>query len=151
VALLSSENQTEIKRIFEELSGDVRLEFFTQHESPIIVPGRDECPTCKDARQLLEEVSALSDKLHLNLHEVNGNGDIARQNKIDRVPALVMTADGVSGTVRYFGLPAGYEFSVLLGSLVDVSTGQTDLSEETLEFLNGLDKDLHIQVFVTPT
>ena len=149
--LLSSENQTEIKRIFEELSDDVRMEFFTQHESPIIVPGRDDCPTCKDARQLLEEVAALSDKLHLEVHEVNGDRDIARQNNIDRVPALVMTGDSVNGKVRYFGLPSGYEFSVLLGSLIDVSKGQTDLSEETLEFLNGLDKDLHIQVFVTPT
>ena len=147
---LTSENQAEIKDIFEQLSGDVRLEFFTQHESPIIVPGND-CPTCKDARQLLEEVVALSDKLHLEIHEVAADGEIAHEHHIDRIPALVMTGDGVKGKVRYFGLPSGYEFSVLMGSLVDVSKAQSDLAEETIEALKDVDKDLHIQVFVTPT
>ena len=150
VAFLSAENQTEIKQIFEQLSGEVRLQFFTQHESPLIIPGND-CPTCKDTRSLLEEVVALSDKLHLEVHEVTSDGDIAREHKIDRIPALVMTADNVKGKVRYFGLPSGYEFSVLIGSLLDISGSQVDLAEETTEVLNELDKDLHIQVFVTPT
>src|SRR5215467_12426257 len=150
MAFLSEDNQREIKQIFEQLSGDVRLELFTQHESPIIIPGND-CPTCKDTRLLLEEVVALSDKLHLDIHEVTADGDAAREQNIQRIPALVMTADGVKGKVRYFGLPSGYEFSVLIGSLVDVSKAQTDLSEETTDVLNELQKDLHIQVFVTPT
>lgn len=150
MAFLSPENQAEIKQVFEQLSGDVRLIFFTQRESPIIIPGQD-CPTCKDTRLLLEEVVALSDKLHLEVHEVSPDSDIAREHGINRVPALVMTADGVKGKVRYFGLPSGYEFSVLLGSLVDVSKAEVDLSEETIEVLDDLDKDLHFQVFVTPT
>ncbi len=147
---LSSENQSEIKKIFADLSGDVRLLFFTQRDSPLIIPGQD-CPTCKDTRALLEEVVALSAKLHLEIHEVSPDGKIAREYGIDRIPALVMTADGVKGKVRYFGLPSGYEFSVLLGSLVDVSKATPDLTESTIEILNALDKDLHFQVFVTPT
>ena len=150
MAFLSDDDQTEIKTIFEELSGNVRLELFTEHESPLIIPGND-CPTCKDTRLLLQEVVALSDKLRLDVHEVTSDGDVAREQNIQRIPALVMTADGVKGKVRYFGLPSGYEFSVLIGSLLDVSRAQGDLSEETVEVLNELDKDLHIQVFVTPT
>src|SRR6516225_7874043 len=150
MAFLSPETQTEIKKIFEELAGDVRLMFFTQRDSPLIIPGED-CPTCKDTRTLLEEVVALSEKLHLEIHEVSANGEIAREYGIDRVPALIMTADGVKGKVRYFGLPSGYEFSVLLGSLVDVSKAESDLSEDTMKVLDTLDKDLHFQVFVTPT
>jgi alkyl hydroperoxide reductase subunit AhpF len=150
VPFLSPENQNEIKSIFEELSGDVRLQFFTQHESPIIVPGMD-CPTCKDTRQLLEEVVALSDKLHFEVYEVRDGGDLEREHDIRHIPALVMTADGVHGKVRYFGLPSGYEFSVLIGSILDVSKAEADLSDETMEILDRLDKDLHIQVFVTPT
>src|SRR5215467_14254894 len=146
MAFLSEDNQTEIKKIFEDLIGDVRLELFTQHESPIIIPGND-CPTCKDTRLLLEEVVALSDKLHLDVHEVTADGDAAREQNIQRIPALVMTADGVKGKVRYFGLPSGYEFSVLIGSLIDVSKAQADLSQETTDVLN----ELQIQVFVTPT
>src|ERR1041385_1380584 len=150
MAFLSPENQSDIKNIFADLSGDVQLLFFTQRDSPLIIPGQD-CPTCKDARALLEEVVALSDKLHLEIHEIPSDSEIAREHGIDRVPALVMTAEGVKGKVRYFGLPSGYEFSVLLGSLVDVSKAKPDLMEETVECLNALDKDLHFQVFVTPT
>jgi alkyl hydroperoxide reductase subunit AhpF len=62
-----------------------------------------------------------------------------------------MTADGVKGKIRYFGMPSGYEFSVLLGSLLDVSRGESELSESSIETLQTLDKNLHIQVFVTPT
>jgi alkyl hydroperoxide reductase subunit AhpF len=150
VPFLSQENQNEIKHIFEELSGDVRLQFFTQHESPIIVPGMD-CPTCKDTRQLLEEVVALSDKLHFEIYEVRDGGDLEREHDIQHIPALVLTADGVHGKVRYYGLPSGYEFSVLIGSILDVSKAEAGLSDETMEVLDRLDKDLHIQVFVTPT
>src|SRR5215471_346316 len=149
MAFLSEDNQTEIKKIFEDLSGNVRLELFTQHESPIIIPGND-CPTCKDTRLLLEEVVALSDKLHLDVHEVTADGDAAREQNIHRIPALVMTADGVKGKVRYFGLPSGYEFSVLLGSLIDVSKAEAGLSVDTIKILDELQKDLHLQVFVTP-
>ena len=151
VAFLSVENQNEIKKIFEDVNGDVRLQFFTLYESPIIVPGGMDCPTCKDTRQLLEEVAALSDKLRLEVHEVRENDDLTAEHDISRLPALVITADGVKGKVRYFGLPSGYEFSVLIGSILDVSKAQADLSEETMEVLKTLDKDLHIQVFVTPT
>jgi len=150
VAFLSSENQTEIKQIFEQLAGDVRIELFTQHESPLFIPGND-CPTCKDTRLLLEEVTSLSDKLHLEVHEVSSNGEIAKEHNIPRIPALVLSAEGVNGKVRYFGLPSGYEFSVLIGSLVDVSKAQTDLADETIEMLKDVGSDLHIQVFVTPT
>ena len=150
MAFLSPENESEIKNVFADLTGDVRLLFFTQRDSPLIIPGQD-CPTCKDTRTLLEEVAALSDKLHLEIHEIPPDSEIAREHGIDRVPALIMTADGVKGKVRYFGLPSGYEFSVLLGSLVDVSNATADLTDDTVEVLNALDKDLHFQVFVTPT
>jgi len=151
VAFLSEENQREIKTIFEQLDHDVHLEFFTERESPIIIPGGGNCPTCKDTRLLLQEVVALSDKLHLDVHEVTTNGEAARQQGIDRIPALIMSAEGVQGKIRYFGLPSGYEFSVLIGSLLDVSKADADLDDETNEVLSKLDKDVHIQVFVTPT
>ena len=150
MAFLSPNDQNEIKRLFEQLSGDVRLIHFTQRESPLFLPGQ-ECETCKDTRLLLEEIVGLSDKIHLEAHDFVAENEIAREHAIDRIPALVMTADGVKGKVRYFGMPSGYEFSVLLGSLLDASLGKSALSEETVKVLQGLDKDLHIQVFVTPT
>jgi glutaredoxin-like protein len=150
MAFLSSANQTEVKRLFESLEGEVRIIFFTQRESPLFIPGR-ECETCADTRLLLQEVASLSDKIKLEIHDFAAESEAAKEHGIDRIPALVITADGVKGKVRYFGMPSGYEFSVLLGTLVDVSKGQTDLADSSIEILQMLDKELHIQVFVTPT
>jgi len=150
MAFLSADNRDEIKRLFDGLAGDVRLIYFTQRESPLFIPG-PECETCKDTRLLLEEVAALSDKLKLEVHDFVAESELAREYGIDRIPALVLAADGVKGKVRYFGMPSGYEFSVLLASLVDASKGSSELSESTLDVLSSLDKQLHIQVFVTPT
>ena len=150
MSFLSADNQNEVKRLFEDLDGEVHLIFFTQKESRLFIPGQ-ECETCKDTHALLEEVAALSEKIKLEVHEFSPDSEAARAHGIDRIPALVMTADGVKGKVRYFGMPSGYEFSVLLGSLLDVSKGKSELSEPSIETLQSLHKDLHIQVFVTPT
>jgi alkyl hydroperoxide reductase subunit AhpF len=150
MGFLSAENQAEVKRLFEGLTGDVRLIYFTQRESPLFIPGH-ECETCKDTRTLLEEVAALSDKIELEVHDFVAESQLAREYAIDRIPALVITADNVKGRIRYFGLPSGYEFSVLLGSLLDASQGKSELSDASVETLVSVEKNLHIQVFVTPT
>jgi alkyl hydroperoxide reductase subunit AhpF len=150
MGFLSAENQAEVKRLFEGLTGDVRLIYFTQRESPLFIPGH-ECETCKDTRTLLEEVAALSDKIELEVHDFVAESQLAREYAIDRIPALVITADNVKGRIRYFGLPSGYEFSVLLGSLLDASQGKSELSDASVETLGSVEKNLHIQVFVTPT
>lgn len=69
--MISSKDQQTLQNLFEELEGDVTITNFTQHESPLIVPGQ-ECDYCKETRELLEEVTALSDKLHLELHQTQG-------------------------------------------------------------------------------
>jgi alkyl hydroperoxide reductase subunit AhpF len=150
MGFLSADNQAEVKRLFEGLTGDVRLIYFTQRESPLFIPGH-ECETCKDTRTLLEEVAALSDKIKLEVHDFVAESQLAREYAIDRVPAFVITADSVKGRIRYFGLPSGYEFSVLLGSLLDASQGKSELLDASVETLGSVEKNLHIQVFVTPT
>ena len=150
MGFLSADNQAEVKRLFEGLTGDVRLIYFTQRESPLFIPGH-ECETCKDTRTLSEEVAALSDKIKLEVHDFVAESQLARDYAIDRIPALVITADSVKGRIRYFGLPSGYEFSVLLGSLLDASQGKSELSDASVETLGSVEKNLHIQVFVTPT
>jgi len=150
MGFLSADNQAEVKRLFEGLTGDVHLIYFTQRESPLFIPGH-ECETCKDTRALLEEVAALSDKIKLEVHDFVAESQLAQEYAIDRIPALVITADSVKGRIRYFGLPSGYEFSVLLGSLLDASQGKSELSDASVETLGSVEKNLHIQVFVTPT
>jgi len=60
-------------------------------------------------------------------------------------------ADGSDTGVRFYGIPAGYEFGTLIDDIVDVSRGTGGLSPETEAYLKSLDTDVHLQVFVTPT
>lgn len=150
MGILSTENQSDIRRLFAGLEGTVRLIFFAQGESPAALPGQ-ESETCKDTQMLLDELVSFSDKIRLEVHQFDAGSEAVREHGIDHVPALVMAGDGVQGKLRYFGMPSGYEFSVLLGSLLEVSKGKSDLSEASLDALRMIDNPLHIQVFVTPS
>jgi alkyl hydroperoxide reductase subunit AhpF len=99
---------------------------------------------------LLEEVTALSDKLHLETKDFVRDKQEADSLGVTRIPAFVLQGRA-RGKVRYFGIPAGYEFSTLVEDLLDLSKGTTNLSEKTRTALKEVDQDLHVQVFVTPT
>jgi glutaredoxin-like protein len=147
--MISPEDQQTLQQLFEELEGDVTITNFAERESLLIIPGQ-ECDYCKETRELLEEVTALSEKLHLETKDVVHGRQAADSLGVTRIPAFVLQGRA-KGKVRYFGIPAGYEFSTLIEDLIDVSKGTTNLSNTTREALATVDQDLHIQVFVTPT
>ncbi len=150
MALLSKEDTDFLRKHFDaNLTDDVTIDYFTQHESKLFVPGI-ECMYCKETRQLLEEVTELSPKIALNVHDFVADEAMANDMSIERIPAFTIKGKA-KGAVRYFGIPSGYEFSSLIEDLVDVSKGTTDLSQQTLDALAGLKEAVHIQVFVTPT
>ena len=151
MALISDKDQETIRKHFaERLDSDVEIVMFTEHPSPIIIPGKQPCETCEDTESLLREVAALSDKLELTVQDFDQSKDQAVKLGIDRVPAFVLNG-AARGKVRFFGIPSGYEFSALIADLVDVSRGTTDLSDETREYLATLTEDVNIKVFTTPT
>ncbi len=147
--MISPEDQQTLQQLFEGLEGDVTITNFTERESLLIIPGQ-ECDYCKETRELLEEVTALSEKLHLETKDVVHDKREADSLGVTRIPAFVLQGRA-KGSVRYFGIPAGYEFSTLIEDLIDVSKGTTDLSDTTRKALATVEQDLHIQVFVTPT
>jgi len=151
MALISESDRETIRNHFNDrLDDEVEIVMFTERESPIIIPGKQPCETCSQTQELLEEVAALSDKLKLTVNEISKAKEEAFALGIDRVPAFV--CKGASrGQVRFFGIPSGYEFSALIADLIDVSTGTTELSDETREFLSGLTENVNIKVFTTPT
>ena len=153
MVLLDQQTREQIGQIFEELEAPVDLIFFTRRPSPLVLPGQSEqdCPSCADEEQLLTELADLSDKLALEVHEVASEPRAAEEAGIERVPALVVRSAETPGKVRFFGLPAGYEFSTLITDIADVSRGNVELSEKTRSELAALEEPVHIQVFVTPT
>ena len=149
MSLISEKDQHTLQQLFEELEGEVTITNFVQRESPLIIPGQ-ECDYCKETRELLEEVTALSDKLHLETKDFVRDTQEADNLGVTRIPGFVLQGSG-QGTIRFFGIPAGYEFSTLVEDLLDLSKGTTNLSEKTRTALQEVNQDLHIQVFVTPT
>lgn len=148
--LIPEKDRQKLRDMFDQnLTGDVTITYFTQHESVLIVPGM-ECATCKETRELLEEVTDLSDHIHLVVKDFIKDQEEAAARGIEYIPAFVLEGKN-TGRMRYIGIPAGYEFATLIEDLIDASTGEVDVSEKTVEALGHVDQDMHIQVFVTPT
>ena len=110
MSLLNDNIQKQIREAFETLTGPVKIVMFTQGDN---VP---ECETCADTRQLLTEVSALSDKITLEVHNFVSEAKLAEQYHIDKIPAVAILSGGATPKdygIRLYGVPAGYEFSTL--------------------------------------
>ena len=136
-------------RFDEELQNPVTIIAFTKKAEGLEEPGL-ECEFCDETEQLVAEVAELSDKIEVKLREYSPDDRMVKDLGIDKLPALVLTSDTAKG-VRYYGIPGGFEFSSLVEDLVDVSRNSTDLSQEAKDVIRGIDRDVHIQVFVTPT
>jgi alkyl hydroperoxide reductase subunit AhpF len=109
-----------------------------------------ECPHCEMTRMMLEEVSGLSDKLSLEVHDFVGEADLAKKHGVDKIPATVLLGDRDYG-IRFYGVPAGYEFNVLIEDIVDVGKRNPGLSKEVMTELSKVDKPVHMQVLISPT
>ena len=68
-----------------------------------------------------------------------------------RFPAVSIRPDGRDVGVRYDGLPLGYELGSLVGAIVEAGRGEPPLRPESRTALDELDRDLALEVFVTPT
>ncbi len=142
---ISDQDRREIQRRFEAMESPVVLKLFVRAD-------KDECPYCEDTRQLLEAVAELDDRITLEVHDVDLEPELAERHGVDMVPAILFArADGSDTGMRFYGIPAGYEFGTLIDDIVDVSRGVAGLSPETEAYLRSLDTDVHLQVFVTPT
>ena len=150
MAIIGERDAAFVREQFQQrLTDDVTIDFFTQHQSVLTVPGQ-ECAYCAETGQILEELAALTPKLHVVTHDLLAERELAERLGVDKVPALVFRGKN-KGAVRYFGIPSGYEFATLVEDIIDVSTGEHGLSQATVDWLSALEQDLHLQVFVTPT
>ncbi|MCP4155714.1 MAG: glutaredoxin [bacterium] len=138
---LSKKVKKELSEAFSGLKGEVTFKLFTQEM---------ECRFCEDTRALLEAVTDASDKVKLEIYDFVKDKAEADIYGVDKIPAIV-AMDGKDYGIKYYGIPGGYEFASLVEVIKLISTGEHGLKPETMEFLNNLQKDIHLQVFVTPT
>jgi alkyl hydroperoxide reductase subunit AhpF len=141
MGLLRDTDVAEIRTRLQPMTSPVKLVHFTQELN--LEYGRE-------ARQLLEELTQISDKLTLETYNFLVDKEKAAEYAVDKVPATIIR-NGKDYGIRFFGLPAGYEFAALLDAILDVSTGDSGLQPASREKLAQLTKPLHLQVFTTPT
>lgn len=151
MVLISERDRRKLEEFFRQrLVRPVRLVLFTQQPSLVWTPWSQPCQFCEETKQLVQELTQLSPLLEADIHDIDREGALAERYGVDKVPALLVT-DGSNFNIRYFGIPAGMEFTALIEDIVMVSQGTTNLSEEVREKIRRIQKPVHIQVFVTPT
>ncbi len=140
---LDADDREELRKRFEaNLVNKVRLIHFTREL---------DCQYCRETKQLLTELSELSDKIQLEIYNFYTDTDKVQEFRIDKVPATVIASEDKDYGIRYFGIPSGYEFASLLSDIEMVSRGVSGLSQRSIEKIKEIDVPVHIQVFVTPT
>ena len=142
MGLLSPADQQKLRTAFDEMTGPVRLVFFTQTL---------ECETCLQTRQILDELPALGDRI--TIEEVNFilEKDRAAKYGVERVPAVVREGADGDSRVRFIGAPSGYEFISLVQAVLLVGGRPSGLTDENRQKLAAIDRPVTMQVFTTPT
>jgi glutaredoxin-like protein len=140
-AIKDSEKESLKKEFSQKLVEDVTLIVFTQD-----VP----CIFCSETVQLAQELGELSPKIHVETYDFIRDQRRASELRIDKIPAIAVVSRKDYG-VRFFGMPSGFEFGSLTSAVIDVSRGESGLSQKTKDTLKSLDQPVHLQVFITPT
>jgi glutaredoxin-like protein len=146
MAMMDKGTAEKVKEALSGMKADVHLLLFTD---------RERCTLCNETREILEELASLAPKLTLEVKDIVEDKDVADGHRVEMTPATLVlrgTKEANERTgIRFLGIPAGYEFTSLIDAIVTVSNGEDAISKEGVEVLRGLKKDVHIQVFVTPT
>ncbi|MBI4233360.1 MAG: thioredoxin family protein, partial [Chloroflexi bacterium] len=96
--LSQQDKQTLQKRFKKDLKRDITLTLVTVRSAGVLViPGR-ECPTCPQTQELLQELVALSPKLHLRLYDFYTQAQEAQALGVERVPCILLSGDGEGGS-----------------------------------------------------
>jgi glutaredoxin-like protein len=140
VVEIDDNTKEQIIELFEPLTEDVTVHLFVRDH---------DCLYCNDTTALVTQVAALSDKVKVETHKGELDEGKAAEFGVKRVPGIVLHGKD-EYKVRFYGIPAGHEFSALIGSIVDVSTGIAPLAPDIIEDIAAIDKPIHIQVFTTP-
>jgi glutaredoxin-like protein len=141
--MISDRDKKAVGERLAKLASPVRLVVFTQEM---------ECQYCRETRELVEELAALSDKIQVEVRDFVKDEAEAKKLSVDKIPAIaVLDGKGKDHGIRLYGIPAGYEFISLLESIEMVAKGESGLSAAGRQKIKSIKRPLELQVYVTPT
>ena len=141
--LIDEDSANELrKRFAEEMKRKIDLVVF-------IDPNDEEHKEFEDFTvQICNELAELADKINVRVY--NKGDPECEKYRVSRFPTVLIDPD--SGyRIRYTGAPAGQEGWGFVETMVLVSRDESMLLPINEEKLIGLDKDVHIEVYVTPS
>mgnify|MGYP001772610933 CR=1 FL=1 len=132
----------ELKRMFANMKNPVTIKYFKDPEA--------ECMYCEDTEQILELLNMTSNGM-IRIAKYTSKDPEAKKYNIPMFPAILI--HGVDEwNIRYFGIPAGYEFGAFVEDILDASTGKPEVDPKLAELLNKyVVQPTRIMIFVTPT
>jgi glutaredoxin-like protein len=141
--------QQAIRDLFaEELRQPVKIDYFTQRKSALMLPGREECQFCDDVKALLQELTRQSETLSLAIHDLGADRELEKRYGVDRVPATV--ARGVvNRPVAFFGVPLGELFTSFVQGIILLSHNHSHLPVAAARRVKRLRESVGVRVFVS--
>jgi len=140
--LITEDVAADLKVELAKLKDPVRLAVFSQALAD---------PHSEQVKRLALELAALDPKLSVESYNFVLDKEKVQSLGIKRTPAIAVLGQEKDYGIRLYGMPSGYEFGLLIDTIIDVSQGASTLAEETKQALAALDKNVHVQVFSTPT
>ena len=128
MGLIRDEDAAQIRERLHQMVKPVRLVHFTQELN---------LELGAETLQLVKELAGLSDKLSLEVFNFLLDKGKVDEYGVDKVPATVIR-NGKDYGIRFFGMPAGYEFSTLLDAILAVSREDSGLLPASREKLAKL-------------
>jgi alkyl hydroperoxide reductase subunit AhpF len=142
MSIFRPEDEAQVRSLLDQLDRPVELLVaLGPEETPL--PGARDVDFGAETQRVVSGLSALSERVTYHVEEQPAG--------FERYPAIAVLPGGEDVGLRYYGLPWGYELGSLIGAVVEAGRSESSLRPESLERLAGLERDLAIDVFVTPT
>ncbi|MFD0913797.1 alkyl hydroperoxide reductase subunit F [Methylophilus luteus] len=103
-----------------------------------LIASLDNSDNAAKMRELLQEITALSDKVSLD-----ESGDDARK------PSFVIAREGETHGVRFAAIPLGHEFTSLVLALLWTGGHPPKVEQDVLDQIKALDSDLNFEVYMS--
>jgi glutaredoxin-like protein len=140
--LLNDDVKKQIKEYLNVLEHPITMVYFTSKKQP--------CVYCDETKELLEEMSSLNDKIHLEFKDFDTDLEDVKAYNIEMTPSfVVLDANKNYSGVKFNGIPAGHEINSFLSALVDMSKQTFEVDEALKVRIQNIDKPVNIKVFVT--
>ena len=144
MALRSDQDRQTVSTHLADITHPVTLLLFTQ-----TIGGPE---TARIARQILDELAGLSDKITVEEANFVLDKERAAQYAVEDIPAIVLLRGGEDTRMQFLGAPAGYEFMSLVEAVILAGSDDSGLSPDSRQLVAAhVSAPIDIKVFVTPT